>query len=292
MSYKLFLRNLNKNKIVKNPYSLKIVASLFKKRNRSLKCGSYKLDRDFSNIDFLNKITKGEQDPVQITIGYHETKEELVKYLCKHLLFSENDITKFLNNENFLDKYNVNSNTVLTLFLPNTYQMYWNITLENFFDRIYREFNVFWTKERRKKAKEINLTPNEVIILASIVDKEIVRQEEASAIAGVFINRLRKKMRLQSDPTTFYAKKYDPQENDGHSVMRGIKSKYNTYRYNGLPIGPICIPRLRTIDAVLNYEKHDFLFFVTAPDRSHHIFSQTYQGHLKNVNLTFRKGKK
>ncbi|MDR2402291.1 MAG: endolytic transglycosylase MltG [Cytophagales bacterium] len=290
-SYELFLKKLQKEEIVSNLSSLKIAMQVFRWRNRGVKQGSYKINKDFSNFEFLNKITRGEQDPLKITVRHYETKEELAEYLGRHLMFDEKDFLQLLNNEEFLKKYNVNKNNVLTLFIANTYQVYWNISLQKFFDRIDKEFKNFWTKEKSEKAQNLKLTPNEVIILASIVEKEIVRQEEASVIAGVFINRLAKKMRLQSDPTTFYARKYDSQKNDVSSCMRGAKSGYNTYRFAGLPIGPICIPSLRTIDAVLNYEKHDFLFFVTAPDRTHHLLTQTFQNHRKNINYTFKKHK-
>ena len=288
-SYELFLKKLRREKIIDNFTSFKIAARAFELRGRNIKQGSYKINKDFSNLEFLKKITRGEQDPLKITIGQYETKEELAEYLGKRFMFDKNDLLRLLNDEDFLKKYGVNKNSVLTLFLANTYQMYWNISLQKFFDRIYKEFKNFWTKEKLERAKEINLSPNEVVILASIVEKEIVRPEEASAIAGVFVNRLNKKMRLQSDPTTFYAMKYDPKKNDVYTCMRGAKSGYNTYRFSGLPIGPICIPSLKTIDAVLNYEKHDFLFFVTAPDRSHHLFAQTFHNHRKNINYTFKR---
>lgn len=272
-----------------NIFSLKVAAQFFKLRKKNIKQGSYKIDRDLSNFDFLNKLTKGEQDPVIITISQYETKEELAKYISSRLMLTEETLLQYFNDEQFLKRYGVDKMNVLNMFLANTYYVYWNISVQKFFDKMYNEFKNFWTPERLRKANDIGLTSNQVMILASIVQKEIIHPEEASIIAGVFINRLNKNMRLQSDPTTFYAQKYDPQPNDDYSFMRGARSKFNTYRYGGLPIGPICTPSLNVIDAVLNYDKHDFLFFVTAPDRSHHLFSQTFQGHRKNINFTFKK---
>lgn len=284
------LKELKKKRIINNTLSFKIAASFFRKR--LAKQGSYKINENISNFELLNKLTRGEQDPIKITIGPFDTLEELAKYLDQRLLFSKKEFLDFCHDENLLKEYNVNENTVLTLFLSNTYQFYWNVPVEKFFDKMFSEFNTFWTKERLDKAKNMKFTPNEIIILASIVEKEIVRKEEASRVAGVFINRLKSKMRLQSCPTTFYARKYDPKDGDNDKIMRCAKSRYNTYRYGGLPIGPICIPSLQTIDAVLNYEKHDFLFFVTAPDRTHHLFAQTFDNHRKNIRYTFRLNQK
>lgn len=283
------LKKIKKEKIIKNSLSFKIASLFFRKR--FAKQGSYKIDENISNFKLLNKLTKGEQDPVDVTIGNFETINELAKYLDTHLLFSGKEFLDFCLDENFLKKYKVNKYTVITLFLPNTYQFYWNVSVKKFFERMVAEFNNFWTKEKKDKAQAIKLNPNEVIILASMVEKEIAKQDEASRIAGVFVNRLKKKMRLQSDPTIFYARKYDPQVGDNNTTMLGTKSKYSTYRYGGLPIGAICIPSLQTINAVLNYEKHDFLFFVTAPDRIHHLFSQTFAHHKKNIYYTFKKHK-
>ncbi len=289
-SCKYLYKELKRKKIIKNSLSFKIAAFFFRKR--FAKQGSYKINENISNFKLLNKLTRGEQDPVKVTICQCETLLELAKYLDQHLLFSEEDFLDFCRDKNFFKKYNVNENTILTLFLPYTYQFYWNVSVEKFFHKISNEFNNFWTQERLDKAKAMGLTPTEVIVLASIIEKEIVKKEEAERIAGVFINRLKIKMRLQSDPTTFYARKYDPQDGDNDKIMRCAKSRYNTYRYGGLPIGPICIPSLKTIDAVLNYEKHNFLFFVTAPDKTHHLFAQTFENHRKNIRYTFKKNQK
>ena len=284
-----FSKLFTKKDLVKNTWSLKLAAWAFKMRKRSIREGSYKIDRDFSNLDFLNKLTRGEQSPVKVCIGQQETKEELAKYLATKLRCTEEEWLKAFNDEEFLKNYGLNKYNVLSIFVPNTYQVYWNISIPKFFEKMQREFDKFWTQEKIEKARDAKLSPRGVMILASMVQKEIVRDAEASIVAGVFINRLRKKMRLQSDPTVFYARKNDHQPGDDYSCMRGAKSKFNTYRYWGLPVGPICIPSVKNINAVLNYAKHDFLYFVTSRDRSFHLFSQTYQQHKKNIIYTFTK---
>jgi UPF0755 protein len=171
------------------------------------------------------------------------------------------------------------------MFIPNTYHLYWNMTSEKLLKRFHHEYQSFWTSERREKANRMGLTPIQVSILASIVQAETIYDKEKPAIAGVYMNRLNKNMRLQADPTVVYA----VGDFTIQRVLKGHKevdSPYNTYKYSGLPPGPINLPSITSIDAVLNYEHHDYLYFCAKEDFSgYHRFAVSFEDHLKNARL-------
>ena len=168
-------------------------------------------------------------------------------------------------------------------FIPNTYEVYWNMSVEGLLDRMHREYQSFWNKRRMHKADKLDMTPEEVITLASIVNEETKKNDEKARVAGVYINRLREPMRLQADPTVIYAL-------GDFSIKRvlrkhyQISSPFNTYRVDGLPPGPICFPDIASIDAVLNYEKHSYLYFCASPDFSgYHVFARNLSEHNRNA---------
>ena len=169
----------------------------------------------------------------------------------------------------------------MSLFIPNTYEFYWNTRLDKFMGSMISEYSEFWNKDRLNKAQQQDMKPVEVSVLASIIQKETIKQDEMSRIAGVYINRLRMGMKLQADPTI----KFLIRNRKVYRVYRGdldISSAYNTYQNYGLPPGPICMPYISSIDAVLNAEKHNYLYFCAESDLSgYHVFSRTYQQHSK-----------
>tara|TARA_B100000035_G_scaffold232983_1_gene201223 strand:+ start:12 stop:581 length:570 start_codon:yes stop_codon:yes gene_type:complete len=180
------------------------------------------------------------------------------------------------------------------MFIPNSYEVYWNIEPEDFRDKMLTEYNRFWNQDRTKKAEQIGLSRLEVISLASIVQKESIKVDERPTIAGVYINRLKKRMRLQADPTVIYSIK-DYYKNFDTIIRRvlyrdlRLKSRYNTYRINGLPPGPIAMPDISAIDAVLNYEKHNYIFFVADPyNRGYHLFARNLSEHNRNKRVYTR----
>jgi UPF0755 protein len=184
-----------------------------------------------------------------------------------------------LNNKDFLSDYGFSPFTVFSMFIPNTYEFYWNTSAEQFFKRMNKEYEKFWNKNRETKAKEIGLTKFKVVILASIVEQETQRVDESPIVAGVYMNRLKKGMRLQADPTVIYAV-------GDFSIKRLFKrhldydSPYNTYLYKGLPPGPISLPSISSVDGVLNYEKHNYIFFCAKEDFSgYHNFASTFSQH-------------
>jgi UPF0755 protein len=188
-----------------------------------------------------------------------------------------------------LKKNGFTSENVFAMFLPNTYQVYWNISADEFRDKMLKEYNKFWDKDRIAKANALNLTPIQVVTLASIVHKESVKKSERPVIAGVYLNRLKQGMPLQADPTVIYAKKL--KENNFDQIIKRvihedlfINSPYNTYLFEGLPPAPIAMPDVDAIDAVLNAEKHSYIYFCASIEKfGYHVFASDYNEHQKNA---------
>jgi UPF0755 protein len=226
---------------------------------------------------------------VNLAFNNQERLEDLCERLSSQI---EPDTTKLLSNfydPNFLNQNEFTKQDVLTMFLPNTYEVYWNISAEKFRDKMLAEYKRFWTKERLSKAEILNMTPQQVTILASIVHKETVKKDERTKLAGVYLNRLAQEMPLQADPTVIYAIKL--MDNNFDQVIKRvyekqllISSPYNTYINLGLPPGPIAMPDIDAIDAVLNAEKHSYIYFCADPDRfGYHSYATTYSEHLVNA---------
>lgn len=271
--------SLQKNFKINNTITLEWVA---KKKNYAnhIHSGRYKIKNGLNNNELIDLLRSGKQEPVMVTFNNIRIKEQLAERISKQILADSVQIMKLLNNDDYLEQFGVNSTTVLALFLPNTYEFYWNTSADGFIKRMHKEYAKFWTEERKEKAKKIKLTPVEVSILASIVQAEqAVHKDEQDEIAGVYINRLRKGMLLQSCPTLVYAI-------GDFSIKRvldkhkEIVSPYNTYMYAGLPPSPINLPEISAIDAVLNYDKHNYLFFCAKEDFSgYHYFSKSNAQH-------------
>ncbi len=242
-----------------------------------------------SNNELINLLRSGKQEPVTLIIRGFRNYNYLAGYVSKKLEVDSVDIVNAFEDELLAKKYGFNVNTFITIVIPNTYQFFWNTSAEDFIDRMAKEYKKFWTTERLQKATSIGLTQSDVSILASIVQMETNKIDEMSLIAGVYINRLKKNMALQADPTVIFA------HND-FTIKRvlnkhlEIDSPYNTYKYIGLPPGPICIPYPHSIDAVLNYSKHNFLYFCAKDDMSgYHVFARTLQEHLNNARKYQKK---
>jgi UPF0755 protein len=187
------------------------------------------------------------------------------------------------NDDLYLKQYGFNSENCIAMFIPNTYEFYWNTPAKKFMERMAREYKAFWNPSRKMKAKTIGLTQAQVAVLASIVEQETHRDDEKPIVAGVYLNRYKKGWKLEADPTLVYAL-------GNFTVQRvlnqykEIDSPYNTYMYAGLPPGPICIPSISSIDAVLNYSKHEYFYFCARDDFSgYHCYAKTYTEHLVNA---------
>jgi len=197
----------------------------------------------------------------------------------------KDDIILLLKDDAILKHYGFNLYTIPGMFVPNTYEFWWNTDAEGFLDRMYKEYDHFWNSEKKRKAEEINLTPNQVITLASIIISETNKTDEYRRIAGVYMNRLKTGMKLQADPTVKFAlNDFERQRILTRDI--DVDSPYNTYKFYGLPPGPIAIPDMRAIDAVLNYERNDYLYFCAKEDFSgYHNFARTLEQHNKNARL-------
>ncbi len=245
--------------------------------------GKYLIKAGMNNNELVNLLRSGKQVPVKFVINNFRRKEEIISLAGKELEADSMKLKTLFKDEAFLNNYALNTENAGTLFIPNTYEFNWNTSAEEFVDRMRKEHQKFWTEEKKSKSKQLKLSEAEVSILASIVEKETRKKNEMPVIAGVYINRLRKRMLLQADPTLVFA--------SGNfnitrvlNVHKEIDSPYNTYKYSGLPPGPICIPEASSIDVVLNYENHDYLYFCANPDMSAtHIFAKTYDQHLVNA---------
>ena len=252
------------------------------KYSDNVKQGAYRVKMNMSNYDLVSMLRAGNQTPINITFSYSRKINDLAQKISQKLKMSEKNLMDFINKNGF-DNYGFDNQNIIGMFLPDTYEVYWDITPKNLLDKMKKEYDKFWNSERTKKLERINLSKNEVITLASIVASETNKIDEADRIAGVYINRLKKNMLLQADPTLIYA------AND-FSIRRvlnkhkKIKSPYNTYRNKGLPPGPIRLSPKKYIDAVLNYEDHRFIFFCAKDDFSgYHEFAITLSEHNKNA---------
>jgi UPF0755 protein len=250
----------------------------------NIKAGHYLLRQGMNNNELVNMLRSGLQTPVKLTFSNVRTKSDLAGKISQYIEADSVSILQALNDSIFLAKFGFIPTTVYSMILPNTYEIWWNTDANEFIERMYREFEIFWTNERKEKAKKAGLTPLEVATLASIVDEETVRNDEKPIVAGLYINRLNKGIRLQADPTIKFVL-------DDFTIKRIlsrdliIDSPYNTYMYEGLPPGPIRFPSISGIKAVLNYEDHGYLYMCAKDDFSgYHNFAKTLRQH--NINAT------
>jgi len=259
--------------------------SKLKRYDESIKSGSYLLTADMSNNDAINMFRSGDQIPIKLTYSHARSLQDLAGKVSSYLEFDSAKMMSILSNGDIASSYGFTKETFMCMFLPNTYEVYITDKPTAVLNRIYSAYKTFWNAERTAMAEVLNLSPEQVIILASIVDAETNQMDEAPTIAGVYINRLNKNIKLQADPTLVFAL-------GDFNIKRVLKkhmqinSPYNTYKYQGLPPGPINLPSIAAIEAVLNYEKSDYLYFCANPDFSgKHIFARTLSEHNKNARL-------
>jgi UPF0755 protein len=282
-SFEDVINNLYQQHLIDNKEIFKWIAEK-KNYNNNVHPGRYLLKNKMSNNELINLLRSGNQMPVKVTFHNVRTKEQLAGKITKNLEADSARFLALLNDESFVKQYGFNTNTILTMFLPNTYEMYWNTNEEALFEKMAKEYKKFWTEERKQKAKNIGLSQSEVSILASIVEAEQrTISTERPKIAGLYINRLKKGMLLQSDPTVIYAMG-DFTINRVLTKHLTIDSPYNTYKYKGLPPGPILLPSINSIDAVLNYERHNYIYMCAKEDFSgYHAFATNLREHAVNA---------
>lgn len=273
---------LTKNKFLKNRSSFEWVAHRKEYENK-VRPGRYRIKDGMSNNELVNLLRSGKQEPVRVTFQNIRSREELAGKISRQIEADSLSLLTLLRDPEYLKQFGVNPLNSFVLFVPNTYEFYWNTTADGFIARMAREKTKFWNETRIEKCRIPGFTVSQVVTLASIVEKETFRDKEKPIIAGVYVNRLRKGWPLQADPTIIFA------WND-YTIKRvlnihlQINSLYNTYLHTGLPPGPICIPSISSIDAVLNFQHHDYFYFCAKDDLSgYHVFSVNLTEHNRNA---------
>ncbi len=249
---------------------------------QNIKGGRYLLEQGMNNNQLINLLRSGQQEAINITFNNIRQPEQLASVISSKLMVDSTELVSLFNDVSFIKDLGFNKETFRSMFIPNTYQMYWNTDAEGFVRRMKKEYDRFWTEGNKIKAKELGLSPVEVSILASIVDEETIKADEKPIVAGLYLNRLNKGIRLQADPTVKFAL--------GDFTIQRILSKdleiespYNTYKYAGLPPGPIRIPSIVGINAVLNRKVHHYYYMCAKEDFSgYHNFAKTLTQH--NIN--------
>ena len=245
--------------------------------------GRYLIKDHWGNRKIVSQLRLGEQNPVKVVINKFRTRELLAGHVSRFIEADSLELLHLLTDSAELAARGLTYDNAFGLIIPNTYELFWNTDASTFLGKMKKEYHRFWNSSRVKLAEEKKLTPAEAIVVASIVEEESNKKDELRRIAGVYLNRLQKGIKLQADPTVRYAiGNFELQRI--LNVHLNYDSPYNTYVYKGLPPGPICTPSIATIDAVLNAEDHDYIFFCAKPDFSgYHVFAKTLSQHNKNA---------
>jgi UPF0755 protein len=280
--YKNVVDQLYEEKVINDAVSFAFVAKILGYQE-AVKPGLYTIEPKMNNLQLVRMLRSGQQTPVRVTFNTVRTQEELAEKISVNLEVSKEQVLKLLQDSVYIRKFGFEEETVMSLFIPNTYEFWWDTSAEELFERMHKEYQSFWTEARSRKAQDLGLSQQEVSTLASIVQAESQKSDERPKIAGVYLNRLRIGMPLQADPTLVFAA-------GDFSIKRltakqmAIDSPYNTYKYAGLPPGPINLPDINSLDAVLNFEKHSYLYFCAKEDFSgYHSFAVGYDEHLNNA---------
>ena len=278
------VNSLYKKGYIKNRESFSWVAEKKANFKNNIHPGRYQIKEGMNNNQLVDLLRSGIQIPVKVTFNNVRTISELSGKITKNLVCDSLSFYSLVSSKEFTSKFGFNTTTILTLFLPNTYEFNWNTSAEGIIKRMATEYKKFWTANRVAKAKKLHLSQSEVAILASIVQAEqTIHSDERPIVAGLYINRMRKKMLLQSDPTVIYGV--------GDFTIKRVLTKhlkkdspYNTYMYKGLPPGPINLPSIKSLDAVLNYSHHNYIYMCAKEDFSgYHNFAKSYNQHLINA---------
>lgn len=254
------------------------------KYNENIKAGKYLLEPNMTNLDAVRLLRSGNQIPVNVTFNNVRLKQELSEKLCVNVSANPVEFDSLVNSPAFCEELGFDTTTITTMFIPNTYQVFWNTNAEQLLRRMKKEYDRFWNEDRVALAETLDMTPIQVSILASVVEGETKLNAEKPTVAGLYINRLNRGMLLGADPTVVFAV--------GDFTLRRVLNKhlefdspYNTYKYSGLPPGPINVPEISSIDATLNYERHKYLYMCAKEDFSgYHAFARTLSEHNRNAN--------
>ncbi len=275
------IKKLEDDTLINDILSFSFLSKLMEYQE-NIKIGAYKVKMNMSNYEMITMLRSGNQTPIKLTFSYARKIEDLAEKITTKLKMSKDDLLNYLN-ENINNYSGFKKTDIISIFLPDTYEVYWNISPEKLTNKMYSEYKKFWNEERLSKLDKINLNQKEAIVLASIVASESRMLDEADRIAGLYINRLNKNMRLQADPTLIFAAN-DFTIRRVLNKHKKIKSPYNTYIHRGLPPGPIRLASKKYIDAVLNYEKHNYIYMCAKEDFSgYHAFATNLSDHNRNA---------
>ena len=252
--------------------------------SKNIRTGKYAIQPEEGIITVLRKLKNGHQEPLRLTIPESRTTDRLAGAIGRKLMMDSLSLSILLKDSAFCAAQGFDTTTIVCMFVPNTYEVYWNTSIENLMSRMKKEHDKFWNESRMAKASALGLSPEEVCTLASIIDEETSNNAEKPMIARMYLNRLAKGMPLQADPTVKFALKDFALKRIYHNMLN-TDSPYNTYRYAGLPPGPIKVASVAGIEAVLNPASHSYLYMCAKEDFSGtHNFAATYQEHLKNAS--------
>jgi UPF0755 protein len=280
---------LKKEGVVKKEGVFRRVAEQMGYKQDPMRSGRYKIEPGWTVIHLIQHLRSGEQAPVKVILTTERTLEEVAEKVSRFIEPDAKTLEALFFNEAYLNKIGYTKDNLMSVFIPNTYEVYWSLSPEEFMERMLLEHKRFWDqKDRLSKAKAMNMTPEEVYTLASIVEKETLKEEEKPTIAGTYLNRLKIGMRLQADPTVVFATR-DFTTKRVTNYHTSFESPFNTYMNAGLPPGPITMTSISSIDAVLNHDKHNYTYFCAVGDGSGlHAFAEDYDQHLGNVRTYVR----
>jgi UPF0755 protein len=279
---KAVMDSLLKNKIITNQTAFEFLANRLNYW-KNIKAGKYEIEKGTSLLTLVRMLRNGRQTPVNFTINKIRTKEALAEMVGRKFECDSTATNLFLNSDDSLQKFDTQPEMALWNILPDTYTYFWNSSPSDVYRKFYEASKKFWTDERKQKAEAIGLTPQQAYILASIVEEETTNNEEKDTIASVYLNRLKKGMALQADPTLKFAAKDFSLKRIAGEILN-IESPYNTYKNRGLPPGPICTPSRKTIEEVLNPANTNYLFFVANSQLNGHSFSSSFEEHKIKAN--------
>ncbi len=277
---------LKKKGVVPNEKIFRFMAEKMNYIKNPMRSGRFELKPGWSNVQMIRQLRNGKQAPVEVILTNERLVENVAAKVSRFIEPDSVDILSLLQDENYLQEIGYTPEILMSLFIPNTYEFYWNTSPREFVERMIKEHDAFWAKDNRKaKAEALGLTPAEVYTLASIVEKETQANAEKKRMAGVYYNRLKQGIRLQADPTAVFARRDFNTTRVTHYHTK-FDSPYNTYMYEGLPPGPISMASIVTLDAVLNMEEHDYIFFCARGDGSGlHNFAKTLAAHNQNARI-------
>lgn len=245
--------------------------------------GKYTIQPEMGNYKIIRYLQRGQHYPVTFTFHNLRTKEQFIEKVGTRFLFAPSELEALLTDRSFLAKYGLTPENCLAIFFPDTYEIYFDITAEDFFHKFYGFYTNFWDEKRKKLAEEIGISPTDISTIASIVEEENLRGGEKAMIAGVYINRINRSWKLEADPTLKFAH-HNFAIRRVTNEMKEIDSPYNTYKYTGIPPGPIRIPEKSTLDSVLHYTRHNYMFMCAKDDFSgRHNFARTLEEHNYNA---------